>query len=66
MAINACVEGILFSGPFCAIYWFKKRNLFPGLTLSNEFISRDEALHAEFACHLYGLLNYIANSGRST
>merc|ERR1711870_17698 len=52
----ACVEGILFSGSFCAIYWLKKRGLMPGLTLSNELISRDEGLHAEFACMLYGML----------
>jgi len=52
----ACVEGILFSGSFCAIYWLKKRGLMPGLTFSNELISRDEGLHTEFACLLYGLL----------
>merc|ERR1711981_1366405 len=52
----ACVEGILFSGSFCAIYWLKKRGLMPGLTFSNELISRDEGLHAEFACLLYGML----------
>jgi len=45
----AAVEGILFSGSFCAIYWLKKRGLMPGLTFSNELISRDEGLHAEFA-----------------
>merc|ERR1719386_390413 len=50
------VEGILFSGSFCAIYWLKKRGLMPGLTFSNELISRDEGLHAEFACLLYGML----------
>jgi len=49
----ACIEGIFFSGSFCAIYWLKKRGLMPGLTLSNEFISRDEGLHTEFACLLY-------------
>jgi len=49
----AAVEGILFSGSFCAIYWLKKRGLMPGLTFSNELISRDEGLHAEFACLLY-------------
>merc|ERR1712062_624206 len=49
----AAVEGVLFSGSFCAIYWLKKRGLMPGLTLSNEFISRDEGLHTEFACLLY-------------
>merc|ERR1711957_660240 len=52
----ACVEGILFSGSFCAIYWLKKRGLMPGLTFSNELISRDEGLHAEFACMLYTML----------
>jgi ribonucleoside-diphosphate reductase subunit M2 len=52
----AAVEGVLFSGSFCAIYWLKKRGLMPGLTFSNELISRDEGLHAEFACMLYGLL----------
>lgn len=53
----ACVEGIFFSGAFCSIYWIKKRGLMPGLTLSNEFISRDEALHTEFAILLYSKLN---------
>jgi len=52
----AAVEGILFSGSFCAIYWVKKRGLMPGLTFSNELISRDEGLHAEFACLIYGML----------
>merc|ERR1712151_372271 len=52
----AAVEGILFSGSFCAIYWLKKRGLMPGLTFSNELISRDEGLHAEFACMIYGML----------
>jgi len=49
----ACVEGIFFSGSFCAIYWLKKRGLMPGLTFSNELISRDEALHTEFAVTMY-------------
>ena len=49
----ACVEGILFSGSFCAIFWLKKRGLMPGLGFSNEYISRDEALHMEFAVALY-------------
>jgi ribonucleoside-diphosphate reductase subunit M2 len=53
----ACVEGIMFSGAFCSIYWLKKRGLMPGLTFSNELISRDEALHAEFAILLYKKLN---------
>merc|ERR1712166_393664 len=52
----AAVEGILFSGSFCAIYWLKKRGLMPGLTFSNELISRDEGLHAEFACLIYCML----------
>ena len=52
----ACVEGILFSGSFCSIYWLKKRGLMPGLTFSNELISRDEGLHADFACLLYSML----------
>jgi len=49
----ACVEGIFFSGSFCAIYWIKKRGLLPGLTFSNELISRDEGLHTEFAVTMY-------------
>ncbi|KAL3812719.1 hypothetical protein ACJIZ3_013987 [Penstemon smallii] len=52
----ACVEGIFFSGSFCAIFWLKKRGLMPGLTFSNELISRDEGLHRDFACLLYSLL----------
>lgn len=48
-----CVEGILFSGSFCAIFWLKQRGLMPGLTLSNEWISRDEGLHYSFGCELY-------------
>merc|ERR550537_576455 len=54
----AAVEGVLFSGSFCAIYWLKKRGLMPGLTFSNELISRDEGLHAEFACLLYKSLQH--------
>jgi ribonucleoside-diphosphate reductase beta chain len=53
----AVVEGIFFSGSFCAIYWLKKRNLMPGLTFSNELISRDEGLHCDFACLMYSLAN---------
>ena len=53
----ACVEGIFFSGAFCSIFWLKKRGLLPGLTFSNELISRDEALHCEFAILLYSKLN---------
>jgi ribonucleoside-diphosphate reductase beta chain len=52
----ACVEGIFFSGSFCAIFWLKKRGLMPGLTFSNELISRDEGLHRDFACLLYSML----------
>lgn len=55
----ACVEGILFSGSFCAIFWLKKRGLMPGLAHSNELIARDEGMHTDFACHLYK--NYIKN-----
>lgn len=54
----AIVEGVFFSGSFCAIYWLKKRGLMPGLTFSNELISRDEGLHCEFAYLLY---SYIKN-----
>jgi ribonucleoside-diphosphate reductase beta chain len=49
----AVVEGIFFSGSFCAIYWLKERGIMPGLTTSNEFIARDEGLHTDFACALY-------------
>jgi ribonucleotide reductase beta subunit family protein with ferritin-like domain len=52
----AAVEGIFFSGSFCAIFWLKKRALMPGLTFSNELISRDEGLHCQFACQLYSKL----------
>jgi ribonucleoside-diphosphate reductase subunit M2 len=52
----ACIEGIFFSGSFCSIFWLKKRGLMPGLTFSNELISRDEALHCEFAILLYSKL----------
>jgi ribonucleoside-diphosphate reductase subunit M2 len=53
----ACVEGIFFSGSFCAIFWLKKRGLMPGLTFSNELISRDEGMHTDFACLIYKHLN---------
>lgn len=53
----AAVEGIFFSGSFCSIFWMKKRGLMPGLTFSNELISRDEGLHTDFACLLYKHLN---------
>ena len=49
----AAVEGIFFSGSFCSIFWLKKRGLLPGLSFSNELISRDEGLHCDFACHLH-------------
>jgi len=52
----AAVEGIFFSGSFCSIFWLKKRGLMPGLTFSNELISRDEGLHCEFACLMYKML----------
>ena len=52
----AVVEGIFFSGAFCSIFWLKQRGLMPGLTVSNELISRDEGLHTEFACLMYGKL----------
>jgi ribonucleotide reductase beta subunit family protein with ferritin-like domain len=52
----AAVEGIFFSGAFCSIFWLKKRGLMPGLTFSNELISRDEGLHCSFACQLYNKL----------
>ena len=55
----ACVEGIFFSGSFCSIFWLKKRGLMPGLSFSNELISRDEGLHTDFAVHLYN--NHIEN-----
>lgn len=55
----AAVEGIFFSGSFCAIFWLKKRGLMPGLTFSNELISRDEGMHCDFACLLYN--NHLKN-----
>lgn len=60
----ACVEGIFFSGSFCSIFWLKKRGLMPGLTFSNELISRDEALHTEFAILLYTKLQKKMNKVR--
>ena len=54
----AAVEGIFFSGAFCSIFWLKERGIMPGLTTSNEFISRDEGLHTEFACLLYSFLKH--------
>lgn len=58
MVAFACVEGIFFSGSFASIFWLKKRGLMPGLTFSNELISRDEGLHTDFACLLH---KYIVN-----
>jgi len=55
----AAVEGIFFSGSFCSIFWLKKRGLMPGLSFSNELISRDEGLHCDFACLLYN--KYVVN-----
>jgi ribonucleoside-diphosphate reductase beta chain len=55
----AAVEGIFFSGSFCSIFWLKKRGLMPGLTFSNELISRDEGMHCDFACLLYN--NHLIN-----
>lgn len=55
----AAVEGIFFSGSFCSIFWLKKRGLMPGLSFSNELISRDEGMHCDFACLLYN--NHIVN-----
>ncbi len=52
----AAVEGIFFSGSFCSIFWLKKRGLMPGLSFSNELISRDEGMHCDFACLLYSML----------
>jgi ribonucleotide reductase beta subunit family protein with ferritin-like domain len=56
----ACVEGILFSGSFCAIYWLKKRGLMPGLCFSNELIARDEGMHTDFACLMYSKLDPLS------
>lgn len=54
----ACVEGILFCAPFCAVYWLKKNNKLPGLATANELISRDETLHFRFACLIHSMLNH--------
>ena len=62
----AAVEGIFFSGSFCAIFWLKKRGLMPGLTFSNELISRDEGLHCEFAALLHSKLNHGAGEATIT
>ncbi len=58
------VEGIFFSGSFCALFWLKKRGIMPGLTFSNELISRDEAMHCEFAGLLYKMLDYNLSDTR--
>ena len=60
----AAVEGIFFSGSFCAIFWLKKRGLMPGLTFSNELISRDEGLHTEFATVIYSMLQNKLDKSR--
>jgi ribonucleoside-diphosphate reductase subunit M2 len=63
MIAFAAVEGIFFSGSFCAIFWLKKRGLMPGLCFSNELISRDEGLHCDFVCLLYSkLINRLPES----
>ena len=60
----AAVEGIFFSGSFCAVFWLKKRGLMPGLSFSNELISRDEGLHCDFACLMYSKLNHKLSAAR--
>ncbi|MBI4353312.1 MAG: ribonucleotide-diphosphate reductase subunit beta [Candidatus Omnitrophica bacterium] len=60
----AAVEGIFFSGSFCAIFWLKKRGLMPGLSFSNELISRDEGLHCDFACLLYQMVQHKLSAQR--
>ena len=60
----ACVEGIFFSGSFCSIYWLKKRGLMPGLTFSNELISRDEGMHTEYAVLLFNKLSRKPKKGK--
>jgi ribonucleoside-diphosphate reductase subunit M2 len=62
----AAVEGIFFSGSFCAVFWLKKRGLMPGLCFSNELISRDEGLHCDFACLLYSKILNRLSPGRIT
>jgi ribonucleoside-diphosphate reductase beta chain len=62
----AAVEGIFFSGSFCSIFWLKKRGLMPGLTFSNELISRDEGMHCEFACLLYRMLENKLSKASAT
>ncbi len=60
----AAVEGIFFSGSFCSIFWLKKRGLMPGLSFSNELISRDEGLHCDFACLLYKMIRHKLSKER--
>lgn len=60
----ALVEGVFFSASFCSIFWIKKRGIMPGLTLSNEFISRDENLHSKFSCLMYNKITQADNSLR--
>lgn len=62
----AAVEGIFFSGSFCSIFWLKKRGLMPGLSFSNELISRDEGMHTDFACLLYSQLEHKLSTERIT
>ena len=62
----AAVEGIFFSGSFAAIFWLKKRGLMPGLTFSNELISRDEGLHTDFACLMFRMLKKRPSKARVT
>ncbi len=62
----AAVEGIFFSGSFCSIFWLKKRGLMPGLTFSNELISRDEGLHCDFACLLFSMLQHRPSVAETT
>ena len=62
----AAVEGIFFSGSFCSIFWLKKRGLMPGLCTSNEFISRDEGLHCDFACLMHSLLGPEEQASKET
>jgi ribonucleoside-diphosphate reductase subunit M2 len=64
MIAYACVEGIFFSGSFAAIFWLKKRGLMPGLTFSNELISRDEGLHCDFACLMFKHLQHQPSETR--
>ncbi|MFN8922360.1 MAG: ribonucleoside-diphosphate reductase small subunit [Sphingobacteriia bacterium] len=60
----AAVEGIFFSGSFCSVFWLKKRGLMPGLSFSNELISRDEGLHCDFACLLFSMLQHPTSETR--